>query len=286
VTGLVPLRPSSLAEMAAEAIRNLIASGELQGGQRLVEAQIAERLNVSRGPVRDAFRQLKEEGLLQDVPRRGTYVVSLTADDVRDLLDLRAGLETRAARLVIERRKTGDLGGLEAGLVSMRSASAEGDSAGMGAADYGFHEALCNLSGSSRLHSVFVLYQTELRLLLRSDEERLYAAGVDVTREHEVLLDALKTGDPRRAEDAFRSHVEEARDRLADQLTTQSHDRYRRRTRRSIHPTPSRRGSPPRRRASLSDQQVRCDLVEERLAGGEPPNLIAGKRGGAGQGIG
>ncbi|MHB8460728.1 MAG: GntR family transcriptional regulator [Candidatus Limnocylindrales bacterium] len=48
------------------------------GGQRLVEAQIAERLNVSRGPVRDAFRQLKQEGLLQDVPRRGTCVVSLT----------------------------------------------------------------------------------------------------------------------------------------------------------------------------------------------------------------
>jgi len=218
--------------MAAEAIRSLIASGELQGGQRLVEAQIAERLTVSRGPVRDAFRQLKEEGLLEDIPRRGTYVMSLTADDVRDLLDLRAGLETRAARLVIERRGTEDLGGLEAALASMRSASAAGDSAAMGAADYAFHEALCDLSGSSRLHSVFVRYQTELRVLLRSDEERLYAAGVDVTREHEVLLDALKTGDRQQAEDAFRSHVEAARDRLADQLTTQSHGRSRRRIRR------------------------------------------------------
>jgi len=232
VAGLVPLRPSSLAEMAAEAIRNLIASGELQGGQRLVEAQIAERLDVSRGPVRDAFRQLKEEGLLEDIPRRGTYVVSLTADDVRDLLDLRAGLETRAARLVIERRRTEDVGGLDAALASMRSASAAGDSAGMGAADYAFHEALCDLSGSSRLHSVFVRYQTELRVLLRSDEERLYAAGVDVTREHEVLLEALKTGDRQRAEDAFRSHVEEARDRLADQLITDSQGGSRRRTRR------------------------------------------------------
>src|SRR5450759_4702981 len=165
---LAPLGAQTLADQAAEALRALISSGAVRGGQRLVEALIADQLNVSRGPVRDAFRRLGEEGLLREVPRRGTYVVSLTSEDVRDLLDLRAGLETRAARLVVERGRSEDFEALQAALASLQATCRVGDAAAIGAADFVFHAVLCQASGSKRLYSVFVRYETELRVLLRS----------------------------------------------------------------------------------------------------------------------
>ena len=215
---LEPLVAGSLSELATESIRNLIASGELDGGQRLVETQLAERLSVSRGPIRDALRQLRQEGLVREIPRRGSYVVSLSPADIRDLLDLRAGLEARAARLVIERCSKSDLMPLQDAVATMASASAEGDPASARAADLAFHETVLELSGSPRLHSVFVRHETELRILLRLEQGRLTDYDGDVSADHAGLLSALRRGDPIEAENAFREHVEETRDRLLGTL--------------------------------------------------------------------
>ena len=212
---LRPLKVRTLADHTSDALRNLIASGELQGGQRLIETEVASQLGVSRGPVRDAFKQLREEGLLADLPRRGTYVVALTADDARDVLDLRAGLEARAARLFIERRDDRSMAELTAAHAALVAACQTGDAPEISAADYGFHEAVCRGSGSRRLLAVFVRYATELRILLHSDTERLYASGVDVTAQHTELIEHLRDGRTDEAEAAFRSHVEETRDRLS-----------------------------------------------------------------------
>src|SRR5215203_437696 len=92
--------PRSLAEDAADRIREQILGGGFKQGEHLVEAKIAEQLNISRGPVREAFKLLRAEGLLNEEPRRGTFVVSLTADDVREIYGLRAALEGRAGRMV------------------------------------------------------------------------------------------------------------------------------------------------------------------------------------------
>ena len=98
---LQPLQaPRSLAEDAADRIREQILAGGFRQGEHLVEAKIAEQLNISRGPVREAFKLLRAEGLLNEEPRRGTFVVSLSADDVREIYGLRAALEGRAARLI------------------------------------------------------------------------------------------------------------------------------------------------------------------------------------------
>ena len=106
---LQPLQaPRSLAEDAADRIREQILAGGFRQGEHLVEAKIAEQLNISRGPVREAFKLLRAEGLLNEEPRRGTFVVSLSADDVREIYGLRAALEGRAARLIrSEERRVG-----------------------------------------------------------------------------------------------------------------------------------------------------------------------------------
>jgi DNA-binding GntR family transcriptional regulator len=86
-----------------------------------VEARIAEQLNVSRGPVREAFKLLRSEGLLQEEPRRGTFVVSLSAEDVREIYGLRAAIEGRAARLLAGRQDPAALAELRSLLTRSRS---------------------------------------------------------------------------------------------------------------------------------------------------------------------
>ena len=105
------LSSPTLSERSAELIRERILAGDFASGDRLVEAKIAEQLGISRGPLREALKQLAAEGLVREEPRRGTFVATPTADDVRDIYDLRAAIEGRATRLVIA---NGDPAALEA----------------------------------------------------------------------------------------------------------------------------------------------------------------------------
>ncbi len=203
-----------LADRTAAWLRARIVAGELAAGDRIIESQVAEDLGVSRGPVRDAFKQLAREGLLHDIPRRGTYVVQLEASDVVDLLDLRAGIEGRAARLIVEQGHQSTVRDLDAAVRRLADACRDGDEAAISEADYRFHEAVVLATGNGRLHEVFVRYVTELRVLLRSDEERLHEAGADISGQHLQLLRALEAGDAAFAGRAFERHVEETRDRL------------------------------------------------------------------------
>src|SRR5215213_9299233 len=103
--GLGPLRPADrLSERTAGLLRERILSGEFAMGTRLVEARIARQLAMSRGPVREALKQLRAEGLVREEPRRGSFVADLTLNDIWEIYDLRAAIESRAARNIITNR--------------------------------------------------------------------------------------------------------------------------------------------------------------------------------------
>jgi GntR family transcriptional regulator of gluconate operon len=209
---LHPLRGETLAVQAADAIRGLIAAGHVVGGERLVESRLAEQLGVSRGPVRDALRLLTAEGLVRDEPRRGTFVMRLTEQDVLDIYDLRIAVETAAVRLILRRDNPELLTVLKRTIEDMWAASA--DAPVTAEADLRFHGAVCELSGNSRLRDVHRRYATELLILLRMDEEKLPHEPGATVAEHEELLAALGLG-PEAAEAAFRAHLEDARQRVA-----------------------------------------------------------------------
>jgi DNA-binding GntR family transcriptional regulator len=212
VATLEPLRGQTLGMQAAEAIRRLIATGRLVGGDHLIEARIAEQLGISRGSVRDALWLLRGEGLVRDEPRRGTFVAQLTVADVREIYDLRIAVEIAAVRLIKQRPEMESFRQLEQALDDMEAGG--GDAALAAEADLGFHSALCAASGNSRLHGVFVRHATELLTLLRLDEEKLGHQPDSIVVEHRHLFDALRLGDLAAAETAFREHLEEARDRM------------------------------------------------------------------------
>jgi DNA-binding GntR family transcriptional regulator len=210
---LEPLHGQTLGMQAADAIRRLIATGQLAGGERLIEARIAEQLGISRGSVRDALWLLRGQGLVRDEPRRGSFVAELTAQDVRDIYDLRIAVELAAVRVLVQQPAAESFERLEQAIEAM---AAEGrDAAAAAEADLGFHSAVCAASGNSRLHDVYARHSSELLILLRLDEEKLTHQHGSMTGDHKFLLDALLSGDLDVAEAAFRTHLEEARDRVS-----------------------------------------------------------------------
>jgi DNA-binding GntR family transcriptional regulator len=212
IVTLNPLPPSTLAQQAADVLRERIASGELRGGDRLIEARLASQLEVSRGPVREALRLLSAEGLVREEPRRGMFVMQLTPDDVRDIYDLRIAIESRAARLLIERGDPAAIAALRSLVEELEGVSRRGaDAANV---DFRFHETVCLMSGNQRLHGVFVRHATELRTLLRLDAEPTAEAANLLVRQHDELTNIVASHDPDAAEAAFRQHLEEARERM------------------------------------------------------------------------
>jgi len=216
--GLRPLEaPRSLTEDAAERIREEILSGGFLQGEHLVEARIAEQLNVSRGPVREAFKLLRAEGLLEEEPRRGTFVVSLSSADVRQIYGLRAAIEGRAARLLATDPSPPAVAELRESLERIEQAVAARDPAAVFRRDLEFHEGLCRLSGNARLHEVFVRYVPMLRALLRLDE-RVVGSLDDAVLQHRGLVEAIEAGDPAEAARRAEEHSDHAGDLIAAYL--------------------------------------------------------------------
>ena len=210
--GLRPIdSPRSLAEDAADRIREQILAGGFRQGDHLVESKIAQQLNISRGPVREAFKLLRAEGLVEEEPRRGTFVARLEAADVREVYELRAAIEGRAALLLATSADSLGLAELRALADRIDDAVRAQDFPRVSRADIDFHEALCRLSGNSRLLEVFLRYIPVMRSLLRLDE-RVYSSADEIALQHRPLLEAIEAGDAARAARLCEEHCEQAGD--------------------------------------------------------------------------
>jgi len=201
--------PRSLSEDAADRIREQIVLGGFRQGEHLKETRIAEQLNVSRGPVREAFKILRAEGLLAEEPHRGTFVVSLTAKDVRDIYELRAAVEELAVRTVCRQQDPAALAKLRSLMGDLRKAASSADNAAVTRADLAFHDGLCALSGNVRVHDVFLRYVPMLRGLVRLDEQIMPSMD-EVVRQHQPIVDAIESGDEELAARLAREHSLEA----------------------------------------------------------------------------
>lgn len=199
---LPPLARTSLADSTAELIRERIFAGTFGPGSRLVEADLARQLHTSRGPVREALAMLRTEGLAREEPGRGTYVASLNHRDIEEIYEVRAGLESVAARLLIERNDRSALARLDAALGEMRRIAATGDRRAFVDADIALHGELCAQSRNGRLLRAWESQIGLLRSLIRLEIENLVETLDPLIEEHERLVAEIRSEDPVRASEA------------------------------------------------------------------------------------
>ena len=145
---LEPLRRDSTPERIAAQLRSGIVSGRLAPGQALREVEIARQLGVSRGPVREAFQRLIQEGLLEAHPARGVFVPQLAADDIADLYLARGAVEISAAQLLASSGTPEAFADLSAALAELRAAPAD-DWNELANLDLQLHEVLVRAPGAS-----------------------------------------------------------------------------------------------------------------------------------------
>jgi len=208
------VRSRELWEGVAGVLRNAISLGGIGPGTRLVEDDLAEQFGVSRGPVRDALRELGREGLVVVLPRRGAVVSSPTFSDVREIHQVREILEIGAAKMAMETASLEDLRRLEEHIQAIEAAAFK-DFAARLDADMAFHRALVGLPGNRRLASAYeqMLAQTPLMFGTVSLVNPRLRTGVGVAPHREIATALLKRNSAE-VERAIRRHYEASASRL------------------------------------------------------------------------
>jgi GntR family transcriptional regulator of gluconate operon len=202
--GLARIERLSFAERAYAAIRESIIGGRFRPGEQLVEARLASELDVSRGPVREALKRLREEGLVVDSVHRGVYVRVFTVDDIVDLYNIRVGLESVAIRLATRLRSATIP--LRESIDGMHAAASAGDFPLLNARELAFHEALCEMSRNRYVSSLFRSISGQVRIAFSLDNAE-YSDAHEVAREHVPLVEAIESGDEDLAVRLIGQHV-------------------------------------------------------------------------------
>jgi DNA-binding GntR family transcriptional regulator len=188
-----PLTLGTAPERIADQIRSSIIDGSLAPGTQLTEVQLAERLAVSRGPVREAMQRLIQEGLLRAERHRGVYVMELGSDDVADIYLARGAIERAAAVQLLRQGSADLLPRLEAIVEQMQAAVDVCDWRAVVHCDLDFHEVLVDAARSKRLSRMYRTLIAETRMCITALESS-YPEWRDLVAEHRALLDAFRQG--------------------------------------------------------------------------------------------
>ncbi|OEV10767.1 GntR family transcriptional regulator [Streptomyces nanshensis] len=192
-----------------EALRAEIVSGVLAPGQRLVERELCERLDVARNTVREACRQLEAEGFLEIPPHKGPVVAVLTQAQARDVYELREALECFAVRLFAERASDEQVATLKERLGELAAAHRSEDTSAMLQAKEEFYEVLYAGAGNAALESQAGLLQGRLARLRSLSLSRPGRAAQSIAEIEEVVR-AIESRDASLASDLWCAHVRNA----------------------------------------------------------------------------
>lgn len=187
-------------------LREAIVRAELEPGRKLSENELADRLGVSRTPVREALVRLRDERLVAIVPQLGTFVTLISDEGIADAEFVREALECSAIKLAAERAQPADLEEIQANLAAQERAEREGDYDGFYVLDEALHRQLCALSG----HEIaWALAQRARGHLDRVRRLSLPEPGYlgEMVAEHRSVVAAVADGDPDRAERELRHHL-------------------------------------------------------------------------------
>ena len=201
----------SIREVVYEQLKQAVLSGAFDDGERLVEHDLAARLNVSRTPVREALKRLESEGLLTALPRQGLVAKKYTSEEIREIYMIRISLESLAAEYAAINATDKDIAELETLADEMERIAADPR-----AADEAYFEAHRNFSEAfnraSRMPTLVRLIESLREQLSRFRRVSLRgkARRENAQKEHRQLLDAIRRKNPELAVELTRQHIENA----------------------------------------------------------------------------
>lgn len=200
----------SHAGVAYEAIRTMIRNRTLRPGASLAVAELAENLSMSVTPVRDAIRRLESEGMLEVIPRRGTFVRSFSVEHLIAGFEVAEAYEGMAAFLVAERVERGEnldkeLERLDQMVAKMAVTLDQGEASLWATMDTDYHETLCLLSENLHIWQSYQKVRAQMDCVLWFITP-LHVDRYNSTREHKAILDAVKQGDKEQARTLSQKH--------------------------------------------------------------------------------
>ncbi len=207
------VQENSLPALVQNEIEQLILRGELAGGQRVNESDLAARFGTSRGPVREALRALEECRLVRSEKNRGVFVREISIAEADEIYDMREALDELIGRRLAANITAQQLAALKALLAEMDNATTNGDVKGYHALNLEFHDALVDFAGNARLAETYRLLTKELLLFrLRGLQD---GGGFAVSNaEHKEVVKAIASRDPERAGRVLREHAADSRARM------------------------------------------------------------------------
>lgn len=196
-----------LRDVVFNTLRQAILKGELEPGERLMEIQLAERLGVSRTPIREAIRKLELEGLVLMVPRKGAEVAKISEKSLRDVLEVRRSLEELAIELACQRMTEDDIEELEKAQKAFAEAVACKDVMLMAEADEAYHDIIYKGTCNNRLVQILnnlreQMYRYRLEYIKDADKRQILLI------EHDNILKAMKARHVAEAKAAMREHID------------------------------------------------------------------------------
>lgn len=206
------------ADAAYEHLKGEILGNRLPAGFQATEPDVAEGLNMSRTPVREALVRLKDDGLIDLIPRHGVRVLPVSPDDMREIYQILTALEPEAAAGVAESGLSdAQYAELEAATSDMQRGLDAGDLDAWAAADDRFHRTLLSYSANKRMAAILNrLFDQAHRA--RMVTLRLREPPAQSTDEHRAILEAMRSGNARKTRSVFRAHRERAAKELGGLL--------------------------------------------------------------------
>lgn len=206
-----------LRDVVFNTLRKAILTGELKPGERLMEIHLANRLGVSRTPIREAIRKLELEGLVIMIPRRGAEVAQITEKSLKDVLEVRRALDALCVELACERIT-------EEGKVKLREACSEfekatktGDVTAIAKADVALHDIIVEATGNARLIQLINNLSEQMyryRFEYIKDESR----HEKLVEEHRMIYESIIEKDKEKAAKAAKLHIDNQEKSIIQQI--------------------------------------------------------------------
>jgi DNA-binding GntR family transcriptional regulator len=203
------------------AIINAIVTGSLKPGDRIIEQRIAEEMQISRAPVREAIRELVAQDIIKFLPRKGAYISSMDTKSIQEIYLLRSCLEGLAARLAATRLTEAELNELCLLNLKMGEATLKNNADEFIKLDLAFHELICRRSEHVQLIKMIDGVRIQTRLYMIMSKWHLVAHS-QLNREmnaHQPILDAFRGRDCEEAEKSMREHIDKSGNLLLEYLT-------------------------------------------------------------------